>query len=200
MENDKEDEFLLKGELFSKSGLKEKSVLDNHDEEQPLDGNLLILSRIGKAQRFDGKDKKASTSSDLNLESRLRKVEDGLIRKLVSVREVTTGDDTKIRQRKKEIDKKKGEGNFESTNFEYTEQVTSLGDDNVDEKIGKEVENDRMSIDEKHGGDKEVDKEGEKKKNGIDEEEIDKNIEDEQQRELIAEDIAEIEEEAIFDA
>ncbi|PON96931.1 LOW QUALITY PROTEIN: hypothetical protein TorRG33x02_073100 [Trema orientale] len=35
--------------------------------------------------------------------------------------------------------------------------------------------------------------------NGVDEEEIGKNIEDEQQMEFIAEDIAEMEEEAIFD-
>ncbi|PON66985.1 hypothetical protein PanWU01x14_105670 [Parasponia andersonii] len=152
IENDKEDGFLLKGKLLSKSGLKEKTVLDDHDEEQPLDGNMLILSRIGKAQRFDGKDKRASTSSNSDLESRLCKVEDEL-KKLVSVQEVTTSDDTKIREGKKEMDKKKSERNFENTTVEYTKQVTSLGDDEVDKEIGKECENDRVSIDEKQGKD-----------------------------------------------
>ncbi|PON96932.1 hypothetical protein TorRG33x02_073110 [Trema orientale] len=80
MENDKQDGFLLKGKLFSKYGLKEKTVLDDHDEEQPLDVNMVILSCIGKDQRFDGKDKRASTYSNLDLESRLREVEDELVR------------------------------------------------------------------------------------------------------------------------
>ncbi|PON35556.1 hypothetical protein PanWU01x14_335470 [Parasponia andersonii] len=122
-----------------------------------------------------------------------------MLQKLVSVQEITTRDDIEIGEGKKEIDKKNGEGNFKSTNVDYIEQIATFGDDDVDEEIGKEGENDRVSVDKKQGEDEEVEKEGEKKKNGVDEEEMGKNIEYEQQREFIAEDIVEMEEEVVFD-
>ncbi|PON61231.1 hypothetical protein TorRG33x02_282520 [Trema orientale] len=84
-------------------------------------------------------------------------------------------DDTRMGKREKEMEKTIGEEKLERSDVDDREQLTSLGGDNVDKEIRKLSEKDGNM------------------------DEIKKKLEEEKQRQFIAADIEDMEEEAIYD-
>ncbi|PON85642.1 hypothetical protein TorRG33x02_184980 [Trema orientale] len=66
------------GKVFSNFGSNEKYEPGDDDKSQHIDGNMLILSCVSKGQSFDGKAQETSRSSELEVKTRLRRVEEDL--------------------------------------------------------------------------------------------------------------------------
>ncbi|PON77911.1 hypothetical protein PanWU01x14_022650 [Parasponia andersonii] len=78
LEKEKDETFVLKGKLFSNFCLNEKFQPDDDDEDQHIDGNMLMLSHVNKVQSFDGKAQGTSSSSELEVKARLHIAEEDL--------------------------------------------------------------------------------------------------------------------------
>ncbi|POO03679.1 hypothetical protein TorRG33x02_008840 [Trema orientale] len=132
LEKEKDETFVSKGKLFSNFGLNEKSSeLEVKARLYRVEEDLASVKDEGRGFRKDQKHMMAILKNCENILQKLNRRYD-----------IKDRYDTGMGKNEKEIEKTIGEKKLKRSDVDDREQVTSLGGDNVDEKVRKVSEKD----------------------------------------------------------